>query len=53
MVQGNRGQVLALGPSIKFDSGAKWFVTAKYEREFSVRNRPKGGGLKLKAILPF
>lgn len=53
VVQGNRGQVLALGPSIKFDSGAQWFITAKYEQEFRVRNRPQGGGLKLKAVLPF
>jgi hypothetical protein len=53
VVSSNRGRVLALGPSVKFDSGGKWFLTAKYEQEFSVRNRPQGGGLKLKVILPF
>jgi len=49
----NRGRALALGPSIKYDSGQGWFVTAKYEKESSVRNRAEGGGLKIKAILPF
>jgi hypothetical protein len=48
-----RGRAMALGPSIKYDSGKGWFMTAKYEKEFGVRNRAEGGGLKVKAILPF
>lgn len=52
-VANNRGRAMALGPSIKYDSGQGWFLTAKYEQEFSVRNRAEGGGVKIKAILPF
>ncbi len=51
-VPNNKGRALAIGPSVKFDAG-KWLITAKYEREFSVRNRPEGGGFRIKAILPF
>jgi hypothetical protein len=52
-VPDNRGRAMAVGPSIKYDSGKGWFLTAKYEKEFSVRNRAEGGDLKIKAILPF
>jgi len=52
-VADKRGRAMALGPSIKYDSGQGWFLTAKYEKEFQVRNRAEGGGLKIKAILPF
>jgi hypothetical protein len=52
-VTDNRGRAMALGPSIKYDSGKGWFLTAKYEKEFSVRNRAEGAGVKIKAILPF
>lgn len=51
-VSGNRGRAMALGPSVKFDGG-KWLVTAKYEKEISVRNRAEGGGFAFKAVLPF
>jgi len=51
-VANNKGRALAIGPSVKFDAG-KWLITAKYEKEFSVRNRSEGGGFRLKAILPF
>lgn len=52
-VPDSRGRAFALGPSVKYDSGKGWFVTAKYEREFAVRARPEGGGLKVKAVFPF
>lgn len=52
-VPNNRGRAFALGPSIKYDNGKGWFITAKLEKEFSVRNRAEGGGLKIKAVLPF
>lgn len=51
-VEGNKGRAMAIGPSIKYDGG-KWLVTVKYEKEFGVRNRAQGGGLKVKAVLPF
>jgi hypothetical protein len=52
-VPDNRGRAYAIGPSIKYDSGKGWFLTAKYESEFDVRNRAEGAGFKLKAVLPF
>lgn len=51
-VTDNKGRALAIGPSIKYDGG-KWLITVKYEKEFDVRNRAQGGGLKVKAVLPF
>lgn len=51
-VPDNKGRALAIGPSIKYDGG-KWLITVKYEKEFDVRNRAQGGGLKVKAVLPF
>ena len=29
-VSNNKGRAFAIGPSIKYDSGKGWFVTAKY-----------------------
>ncbi len=52
IVQNNRGRAFALGPSLKYDNGKHWFITAKYEREFDVKNRPEGGGLNIKMIIP-
>ncbi len=43
---------LALGPSLKYDSGKGWFVTAKLQREFDVRHRPQGEQVHVKAVLP-
>src|SRR5450830_215123 len=52
-IQINSGRAMAIGPSVKYDSGKGWFLTAKYEKEFNVRNRPKGGGLNIKMNIPF
>jgi len=52
-VANNRGKAFAIGPSIKFDNGKGWFITAKYQRESSVRNRPQGDEFKLKMTIPF
>jgi hypothetical protein len=51
-VPGNRGRTLAIGPALKYDSGKGWFVTAKWERETAVRNRPQGDSLWIKAVFP-
>jgi hypothetical protein len=50
---GNRGRAVAIGPSFKYDNGKGWFITAKYEKEFLVENRPRGGGWNIKLNLPF
>ncbi|MBW9107432.1 SphA family protein [Paraburkholderia phenoliruptrix] len=53
VVLNNRGRALAIGPSIKYDSGKGWFATLKYEFETDVRNRTEGRALWLKAVVPF
>ena len=52
-VPDNKGRTLAIGPSVKFDSGKGWFVTAKYQSEGSVRNRSQGSAFWLKTVFPF
>ncbi|MDR2851991.1 MAG: transporter [Burkholderiaceae bacterium] len=49
----NKGRAMAIGPSIKYDSGKGWFLTLKYQKEFSVRNRTDGSAFWLKAVVPF
>lgn len=51
-VEGARARSFAIGPNLKYDSGRGWFVTAKWEREFHVRNRAQGEGFWLKAVFP-
>jgi hypothetical protein len=52
-VADNRGKALAIGPSVRYDSGKGWFATLKYQSESSVRNRAEGQALWLKAVYPF
>ena len=52
-VPNHRGRTMAIGPSIKYDNGKGWFITAKYQQESDVRNRPKGGGMEVKMNIPF
>lgn len=47
-----KARAVALGPALKYDSGRGWFVTAKLQKEFDVRNRPRGQQFYLKAVLP-
>lgn len=39
---GFRGRALALGPQFRYNTGPKTGFVLKYQREFSVRNRPQG-----------
>lgn len=50
---GNEGQAFAIGPSIKFDNGKGFFVSAKYQKEMAVENRPEGDAFWIKTIIPF
>jgi len=52
-VANNRGRALAIGPSVRYDSGKGWFLTAKYEMEQNVRNRADGAAFWLKAVAAF
>lgn len=49
---GNKGRAFAIGPSLKYDNGKGFFVTVKYQKEMSVRNRAEGGALWVKATIP-
>lgn len=48
----NKGRAIAVGPSIKYDSGKGWFVSLKYQLDTDVRNRVQGKALWLKAVFP-
>ncbi len=48
-----RGRAMAIGPALKYQTPSGFFVTAKLQQDFAVRNRPEGAALKLKMILPF
>jgi hypothetical protein len=50
---GNRGRSFAIGPSIKYDNGKGFFVTAKLQEETGVRNRAEGRAFWIKATVPF
>jgi hypothetical protein len=52
-VNDNKGRTFAIGPSVKYDSGKGWFVTAKYQTETNVRNRADGAAFWVKAVFPF
>jgi hypothetical protein len=52
-VPNSKASAFAIGPSLKYDDGKGWFITAKWQREMSVRNRPEGSALWIKTILPF
>ncbi len=48
----NKGRAFAIGPSIKYNSTSGWFVTAKWQQESDVRNRPEGSAYWLKLTYP-
>jgi hypothetical protein len=43
---------MAIGPSIKYDSGRGWFLTAKWQFEKNMKNSAQGNALWLEAALP-
>ena len=48
----SEGRSFAIGPSVKYDSGKGWFVTAKWQKEMAVENRAKGDAVWIKAVFP-
>ena len=52
-VEDNKGRSFAIGPSIKYTSNKGWFLTAKWQDETQVRNRPDGNAYWLKLSIPF
>lgn len=51
-IENNKGRAIAFGPSVRYDSGKGWFITAKYQDEMSVRNRADGAAFWVKAVFP-
>ncbi len=51
-IDGSKARAFAIGPSVKYDSGKGWFVTAKWQKEIVARNRPEGNAVWLKAVFP-
>ena len=49
---GNRARSFSIGPSVKYDSGKGWFITAKWQKESGARNKAEGNALWLKAVFP-
>lgn len=48
-----KARAVAIGPTLKYDTGKGVFFTAKLQREYAVRNRPEGQQLYVKAVMPF
>ncbi|WP_230707843.1 SphA family protein [Marinobacter adhaerens] len=51
-VEDNKGRAFAIGPSVKYTSSDGWFLTAKWQQESGVRNRPEGEAYWLKLTFP-
>lgn len=51
-VEDNKGKAFAIGPSIKYSDASGWFITAKWQHETDVRNRPEGDAYWLKLTVP-
>jgi hypothetical protein len=48
-----KGEAMGFGPSIKYDNGKGFFITAKWQKDFSVKNRAEGTAIKVKFSIPF
>lgn len=51
-VTGNSGRAVAIGPSMRYQNAKGWMITAKYERQYDVRNRSSGGAFWIKTLIP-
>jgi hypothetical protein len=52
-VPGSRARVFAVGPSVAYNNGKGWLITAKYEAETGARNTTQGSTFWLKTVVPF
>jgi len=51
-VDNDKARSLAIGPSVRYDSGKGWFLTAKYTKDTDVENYTKGNAFWVKAVFP-
>lgn len=52
-VANSRASAFGIGPSIKYDNGKGWFITAKLQAESSAKNTTQGTALWIKTLIPF
>lgn len=52
-IQDRRTRAIAFGPSMKYDNGNGWFITAKFQKEYRVLNRAEGQAFWIKTNIPF
>ena len=50
---GSKGRAFAIGPSIRYDTGKGLMLSAKLEKESSVRNRAEGKSFWMRAVYAF
>ncbi len=50
---GNKGQVFAVGPAVKYDFKTGGFIELKYAKEMLVENRAEGDKFLCKLVIPF
>lgn len=49
----SKASSFGIGPSIKYDNGKGWFITAKLQKETSAKNTTQGTALWIKTLIPF
>ncbi|MFR0713595.1 transporter [Enterobacterales bacterium BD_CKDN230030183-1A_HGKHYDSX7] len=49
----NKGKAFAIGPAVKYSNTQGWSLTAKWQREDYVKNRPEGDAFWLKLAFAF
>lgn len=50
---GSKTRSQSIGPSIKYDNGKGWLITAKLQSESGARNTTSGNAFWIKTVLPF
>lgn len=51
-IPNSRARAFAIGPSLVYNNGKGWFITAKFQQESQVRNTLQGSTFWLKAVIP-
>ncbi|MCP8467113.1 transporter [Pseudomonas sp. ZM23] len=51
-IDDNRGRAFAIGPSVQYSAASGWHLSAKWQQESDVRNRPEGAAYWLKWTFP-
>ena len=52
-LDGHKGRAAAFGPSVRYTTSNKIMLSAKFEKEFNVRNRAEGRSFWIRAVYAF